>query len=490
MFKKSSFRNINYRRVVRLLAYLLLFEALFMLVPFGVSLYYGESDYYAFAVGILAALLASWSIISGVRGGLRDLGKREGYLLTSLVWVVYSVFGMLPFMISDTSMGLTDAFCETMSGFTTTGCSVLDDVENLSHGIHIWRCLMQWVGGLGIMIFTLAVLPMLNSSGGMQMMNAELPGITKEKLSPRVSQTAKRLWLIYFLLTILLAVLLCAGPMSLFDGICHALSTMSTGGFSTRNDSIGAWDSWYVRLVVLLFMFIGGVNFALIYKASIGKFKVSWNDETFRMYVKVIAIVSALLIVGYVVNCCPRWSANVIVDPLFQVVSTVTSTGFSVTDYQSWGAFVFPILLALMFVGASAGSTSGGCKLDRIIFLLKNCRNEINKSVHPNRVFSVSINGRVQSPELVSKVMAFLWLYMGLIIVGGMLLLLMGMPISDSLFASLSCVGNTGLGAGVTAESFADVPDAGKWLLSFLMLVGRLEIFTVLVLFSKGFWHK
>lgn len=490
MFKASSFRIINFRSVVRLLAYLLLFEALFMLAPLGVSLYYGENDYYAFVIGILATLLASAAILTGVSGGRRDLGKREGYLLTSLVWVVFSVFGMIPFMVSASSLGLTDAFCETMSGFTTTGCSVLSDVENLSHGIHMWRCLMQWIGGLGIMIFTLAVLPMLNSSGGMQMMNAELPGITKEKLSPRVSQTAKRLWLIYLLLTVLLAVLLCLGPMSAFDGICHALSTMSTGGFSTRNASIGAWDSWYVRLVVLLFMFIGGVNFALIYKASIGKFRTSWSDETFRTYVKVILIITSLLIFGYVVNCHPQWSANVIVDPLFQVVSTVTSTGFSVTDYQSWGAFVFPILLVLMFVGASAGSTSGGCKLDRINFLFKNCSNEISKCIHPNRVYSVSINGRVQSPELVSKVMAFLWLYMGLIIFGGMMLVLMGMPISDSLFASLSCVGNTGLGAGVTADSFADVPALGKWLLSFLMLVGRLEIFTVLVLMTRGFWRK
>ena len=490
MLKRSSFRTINYRSVARLLAILMLFEAGFMAIPMAVSLCYGESDYYAFAVAILITLLSSWALLSGIRSGRRDLGKREGYMLTALVWVVFSIFGMIPFMVSDLSLGLTDAYCETMSGFTTTGCSVLSDVESLSHGIHLWRCLMQWIGGLGIMIFTLAVFPMLNSSGGMQMMNAELPGVTKEKLSPRVSQTAKRLWFIYLLLTVVLAVLLYLGPMNCFESICHALSTMSTGGFSTRNDSIGAWDSWYVRLVVLLFMFIGGVNFDLIYRASIGKFKASWNDETFRLYVKVIIVVTILLIIGYIVNCCPKWSMAVIVDPLFQVVSTVTSTGFSVTDYMSWGNFVFPILLLLMFIGASAGSTSGGCKLDRIVFLFKNCRNEISKCVHPNRVYSVSINNRVQSPELVSKVMAFLWLYMGLIVAGGMFLVLLGMPISDSLFASLSCVGNTGLGAGVTAESFAEVPSLGKWVLSFLMLVGRLEIFTVLVMLTRGFWRK
>lgn len=481
---------INYRSIGRLLAYLLLFESLFMAVPLVVSLLYGESDYYAFAVGVVATLLASTLILTGVDSGRRDMGKRDGFLLTALVWLVFSIFGMVPFMIGDTSMGLTDAFCETMSGFTTTGCSVLSDVEHLSHGMHIWRCLMQWLGGLGIMIFTLAVLPMLNSSGGMQMMNAELPGITKEKLSPRVSSTAKRLWLIYAVLTMLLAFLLCLGPMDAFDGICHALSTMSTGGFSTRNDSIGAWDSSYVRLVVLLFMFIGGVNFALIYKASTGRFRTAWSDETFRTYVRTIVIVTLLLVVAYIVNCHPRWSTDVVIDPLFQVVSTITSTGFSVTDFQSWGAFVFPMLLLLMFVGASAGSTSGGCKLDRMNFMFKSCSNEIRKCVHPNHVYSVTINGRVQSPELVSKVMAFILIYLGLIVAGGVALTLMGMPIYDSLFVSLSCVGNTGLGVGVTAESFADVPCAGKWLLSFLMLVGRLEIFTVLVILSRSFWRK
>lgn len=490
MFNTGTLRKINYRAVTRLLAYLMLFEAMFMLVPLVVSLYYGESDYFAFAVAALITLLSSVFVSSGVRSGCRDLGKREGYLLTSLVWVVFSAFGMIPFMVGSTSMGFSDAFCETMSGFTTTGCSVLADVESLSHGIHIWRCLMQWIGGLGIMIFTLAVLPMLNSSGGMQMMNAELPGITKEKLSPRVSQTAKRLWLVYLLLTVLLAMLLCFGPMDMFDGICHALSTLSTGGFSTRNGSIGAWDSWYVRFVVLVFMFVGGVNFALIYRASIGKVRATWHDETFRVYVKVIGILSLLLVLGYIVNCHPCWSASVIVDPLFQVVSTITSTGYAVTDFQSWGAFVFPILLVLMFVGASAGSTSGGCKLDRVIFLFKHCHNELSRCIHPNRVYSVSFNNRVQSPEVVSKVMAFLWLYVGVIIAGGMLLALMGLPVSDALFASLSCVGNTGLGTGVTAESFACVPDVGKWLLSLLMLVGRLEIFTVLVLFTRGFWRK
>lgn len=490
MIGKGNIRLINYRSVIRLLAYLLLFEALFMLIPFGVCIGYGESDYYAFGIGVITTLLASTAILTGVKAGRKDLGKREGYLLTFLVWIVFSLFGMIPFMVSKLSLGFTDAFCETMSGFTTTGCSVFGDIEILSHGMHMWRCLMQWVGGLGIMIFTLAVLPMLNSSGGMQMMNAELPGITKEKLSPRVSQTAKRLWLVYLLLTCLLACLLCFGPMDIFDGICHALSTMSTGGFSTRNESIGAWDSWYIRLVILVFMFIGGVNFALIYRASIGKIKASWHDEIFRVYVKAIIVITVLLIIGYIVNCHPAWSANVIVDPLFQVVSTISSTGFSVTNYQSWGSFVFPVVLVLMFVGASAGSTSGGCKLDRVVFLLKNCRNEINKCIHSNRVFSVSINGRVQSPELVSKVISFLWLYLGLILGGGMILVLLGMPISDSLFASLSCVGNTGLGAGVTAESFVGVPTAGKWVLSFLMLIGRLEIFTVLVLLSRGFWRK
>lgn len=490
MISTRNLRCINYGGVARLLASLMLIESLFMGVPLVVSLMYGESDYYAFLVAILITVLVASALLSGIKKGRRDLGKREGYLLTSLVWVVFSIFGMIPFMIASTSLSVSDAFCETMSGFTTTGCSVLADVETLSHGIHLWRCMMQWIGGLGIMIFTLAVLPMLNSPGGMQMMNAELPGVTKEKLSPRVSQTAKRLWLVYVMLTLLMTLMLCLGPMDVFDGICHALSTISTGGFSTRNDSIGAWDSWYIRLVVLIFMFIGGVNFALIYKASTGRFRASWQDSTFRLYVKLIIALTLLLTVGYIVNCNPGWCAKTFIDPLFLVVSTITSTGYSITDYQSWGVFVFPLLLLLMFVGASAGSTSGGCKLDRVTYLVKNCHNELSRCVHPNHVYSVTINGRVQPPELVSKVMAFLWLYMGLIIVGGLALVLLGMPIEESLFASLSCVGNTGLGIGSTAESFASVPECGKWILAFLMLVGRLEIFTVLVIFTRGFWYK
>lgn len=482
---------INYRSLVRIIGYLLVVEAIFMLFPLTVSLLYKENDYYAFAVGTAITLLAALAILTTVRPAKRDLGKREGFLLTGLVWMVFTVFGMIPLMMSSLSLSLTDAFCETMSGFTTTGCSVLEDVESLPKGIHIWRCLMQWIGGMGIILFTLAVFPMLNSSGGMQMMNAELTGITHDKLRPRVSETAKRLWLVYVLLTLMLAILLCIGPMPTFDAICHALTTMSTGGFSTSNDSIGAWGgSWYIKLVILAFMFIGGVNFALIYRTSTGKIRSSWRDETFRRYVKIILSVTAILVVGYVFSCHPRISANIVVDPLFQVVSTITSTGYTVDGYQSWGAFVVPLMLVLMFVGGCAGSTSGGAKIDRINYLWKGCGNELRKCIYPNRIYSVSINGRVQSPEIVSKVMAFLWLYLGLILVGGILLVSLGMPMSDSLFASLSCVGNTGLGAGVTADSFAVVPDAGKWILSALMLIGRLEIFTILVLFLPGFWRK
>lgn len=465
-------------------------EAIFMLFPLIVSIIYKENDYFAFAVGSAITLLAAISIFTLVPRGRRELGKREGFLLTGSIWVIFTIFGMIPLMMSSLSFNFTDAFCETMSGFTTTGYSVLEDVENLPKGIHLWRCMMQWIGGMGIILFTLAIFPMLNSSGGMQMMNAELTGITHDKIRPRVSETAKRLWLIYLILTLILALLLCAGPMPAFDAICHALATMSTGGFSTCNDSIGAWNSWYVKIVILVFMFIGGINFALIYRASIGKMYVSWKDETFRLYVKIILGVSLFLTLSYILTCHPALGIGVVIDPLFQVVSTITSTGYTVEGYESWGAFVLPLMLGLMFLGGCAGSTSGGAKIDRFNYLWKGCANELRKCIYPNRVYSVSINGRVQPPEIVSKVMAFLWLYLGLILVGGMILVSLGMPMSDSLFAALSCVGNTGLGAGVTADSFALVPDAGKWVLSCLMLVGRLEIFTVLVLFIPGFWRK
>ena len=489
MFQKKS--QINFLALARVIGLLVVIEAAFMLIPMITSLIYGENDSKAFAITIGITLFVG-ALMMCIRPSRTEMGKREGFLLTALTWVVFSGFGMIPFMIGDSKMTISDAFFEAMSGFTTTGATVMASIDHFSNGIHIWRCLMQWIGGMGIILFTLAVIPMLNHSGGMQMFNAEVTGITRDKLRPRISQTAKGLWLVYIVLTIILVGLLWLGPMNFFDSICHAFSTMSTGGFSTRNESIGAWDSPYVKSVVTLFMFLGGVNFALLFKAATGHVGELWKSEVFRTYVYVVAGMMVLFVASIVANNQVHDWQSVTIDPLFQIVSTITSTGLTVGNFENWGSFVIALTFLLMFFGASAGSTSGGAKIDRILFLVKNIRNEIYRCLHPNAICTVRVNGKVLSIELVNKVIAFLCIYVLLIVFGGIILTAIGIPLVDAFFSAFSCIGNTGLGAGVTGYggSYDIIPDMGKWVLALLMLMGRLELFTVLLLFSRTFWRK
>ena len=463
-----------------------------MLIPLITCLVYNENDYKAFLITILITSVVGGVMTIATRSSDKDMGKREGFLLTALTWVVFSIFGMLPFMLGDSKMSISDAFFEAMSGFTTTGATVMTSIDHLSNGIHMWRCLMQWIGGMGIILFTLAVIPMLNHSGGMQMFNAEVTGVTRDKLSPRISQTAKGLWLVYIILTLILCALLWLGPMNLFDSICHAFSTMSTGGFSTRTESIGAWDTVYVKSVLTLFMFLGGVNFALLFRAATGHVGDLWKSEVFRAYVIIVGVMLGLFVVAIVANNQVLSWESVTIDPLFQIVSTITSTGLTIGDFENWGPFVVALTFMLMMFGACAGSTSGGAKIDRMLFLMKNIRNEIYRSLHPNAICSVRINGKVLSADVVNKVIAFLCIYVILILVGGIVLTATGIPLVDAFFSAFSCIGNTGLGAGVTGYggSYDIIPDVGKWVLSLLMLMGRLELFTVLLLFTRTFWKK
>ncbi len=490
MFRNRS--RINFPMLLRVIGWLMMIEAFFMLFPMVVCLIYGESDYKAFAISAAITALSGISMTSFIRPSRTQMAKREGFLLTALVWVVFSIFGMLPFILSKYPLTVSDAFFEAMSGFTTTGASVMLSVEHLSHGILLWRCLMQWIGGMGIILFTLAVIPMFNQSGGIQMFNAEVTGITHEKIRPRISQTAKGLWLVYIILSIMLGVLLWIGPMNAFDSVCHALSSMSTGGFSTRDASIGAWDSNYVNIVITVFMFLGGVNFAMLFKTvTTGNVKHLWHNDTFKIYLYVIVLMFILFITAIIVRGQVSSWESLSIDPLFQIISTITSTGYTVGNFENWGTFVLALVFVLMFFGACAGSTSGGAKLDRLLYLLKNVRNEIYRSIHPNAIKSVRVNGKVVPQDTVNKVVAFLCIYVMLIMMGGIVLTAMGLPLVDSFFSAFSCISNTGLGAGVTGYggSYELIPDMGKWVLSFLMLIGRLEIFTVLILFTRGFWR-
>lgn len=473
-----------------MIAFLLIINAGFMIVPLIAGICYGETDVQAFALSIGITLAVSAIILFFDHPRDNALGKRDGILLTASVWLVFSLFGMLPFMLSSLRLGPADAFFEAMSGFTTTGASVITDVESLPRSILMWRCMMQWVGGIGIVIFTIALLPALNSSGGMQMFNAELSGVTHDKIKPRISQTAMRLWLIYAILTIALCAILWLGPMNFFDSICHSFATVSTGGFSTRNASIEAWDSLYVRIAILLFMFLGGVSFVLIYRVSTGKYKQALRDENFRYYAGITAGVTIFIIITLFFSEGFISVEQTIIDPLFQVVSLITSTGYTVHNLSNWSEVVMPTLLLLMFVGACAGSTSGGAKVDRLIYLWKNSRNELHRMVYPNRYYQLTINGKPKPTEIIDKVTTFLWFYAGMIIAGGILLSLFELPMSDAFFASFSCIGNTGLGSGDLTSSFATIPAGAKVTMAILMLIGRLEIFTILLLLTRAFWKK
>lgn len=486
-------RKVNILMVFKVIGWLLIIESVFMLVPMITSIVYSEPDYIAFLIGILSSVLFGSFLTFGLHPTDTSMGKRDGFLLTALVWIMFSFFGMIPLMLCSTPMSFTDAFFESMSGFTTTSCTSMSSIEQLSKGVIMWRCLMQWIGGMGIILFTLAVLPMLNHSGGMQMFNAEVTGITHDKIRPRISQTAKSLWGVYICLTIAITAFLWLGPMNLFESICYSFSTISTGGFGTSDGDISTWNSVYVKIVLIMGMFMGGISFGLLYKAVRGEIKLLWGNDVFRCYCFIIISFLVLFVVAIFFRGNIEESIlSLFIDPLFQIVSTISSTGFMVDDFSGWGVFCLSLLFVLMFIGGCAGSTSGGAKIDRVLLLFKNIKNEIYRSLHPNAVMSVRINGRVAHSELVAKVVAFLCLYVILVVVGGILLTALGVPLVDSFFASFSCICNTGYSPDITGYggTFSQIPGLGKWLLALLMLIGRLEIFTVLVIFARGFWRR
>jgi trk system potassium uptake protein TrkH len=492
MIQQMRFKPlVNVVMLLRMIGWLLIIEAGFMLIPLVSAIIYNDSEISDFAIssGFTAAV---GFILMRLKPRSRDMGKREAILLTSMTWIILSLFGMIPFLLSGTHPGVTDAFFESMNGFTTTGASVLTTVKSVSHSILLWRSIQQWIGGMGIILFTLAIVPMLNNQGGMFLFNAEVTGITHDKLRPRISSTAKGLWMVYITLTALLILLFAFSDMNLFEAICQGLSTMSTGGFSTRDMNFEAWGSMYVKIVATIFMAIGGVNFALLYKASMGKFKDLVRSTVLRWYLAIIVISYLLLAINILLNGAYQSIEDITIDPLFQAVSTISSTGISEPDFQNWGLLSTIVLVVMMFTGACAGSTSGGAKLDRMVIMLKFIKNEFFKLMHPNNVTTVSINGKGTSYMMVQKVLAFLCLYVIVIFVGGTLLTFCGLPLKESFFYCLSCISNTGIGTDIVGigGGFSTIPDIAKWILSGVMLVGRLELYTVLLIFTPIFWEK
>ena len=493
--RRKYTQAINFPIVMRVMGWLLMIEALFMAVPLVVSLVYGETvQVLNFAISLGITLLVGSAMNHYIKPKSKTMRTREGLLLTASVWVFFSMFGMLPFLFSGAIGSITDGFFETMSGFTTTGASVIKDVESLPRGVLFWRSMMQWIGGMGIILFTLAVLPMLNYKGGVSLFNSEVTGITHERMRPRVSQTAKSLWIIYLVFTVLLTLLLMAGPMDWYDALCHTMGTVSTGGFSTRNAGLHYWHDYYTDIVIMAFMLLCGINFTIIYNVAVrGKFSEIKRSDTLKWYLLIVFFGSIIVYVRIAyMDFVEPWHFGAVL-AVFDTISAITSTGFSTINYEHTGQFIFFFLILLMFFGGMAGSTAGGAKIDRMVILLKNVKNELHKAVHPNAVTTVRLDGRSVPHMIVEKVLAFLSIYVLVMLSVAVLLTFLGMPAFDALFNSLSAISNIGFGYGEMTggpDKFSMLPALAKWALSLEMLVGRLEVFTVLVLFTPGFWAK
>lgn len=481
---------INFKTIIRIIGILLLLETAMFLACSGISFYYRESDMLDFwkAGGITAG--AGLLLAALGKGGERQLTRRDGYVLVSFAWIAFSLFGMLPFYIGGYIPDITNAFFETMSGFSSTGATILDDIESLPHGILFWRSMTQWIGGLGIIMFTIAVLPIFGVSG-LQVFAAEASGPTHDKVHPRIGVTAKWIWSIYAGITALLVGLLMLGGMDWFDSICHAFATTGTGGFSTKQASVAYYNSPYIEYVISIFMFISGINFTLLLLFVNRKFKKFTGDAELRFYFGSVSLFTTVIaiVLYYTSSMGIEESFR---KSLFQVISIQTSTGFATDDYMRWTPVLWGMFTIIMLMGACAGSTTGGLKCIRMVILTKVSRNEFKHILHPNAVLPVRINKQVIPPSIVSTVLAFCFIYIVIIIIGTLLMMAMGVGAEESLGCVISSISNMGPGLGETGPSYSwnALPDAAKWLSSFLMLLGRLELFTVLLLFTPDFWKR
>lgn len=476
--------------IFRVLGDLLLIETAMVLLCAGISLFYGEDDLPAFLCTAGATCCVGLGLAFLGKGAERNLTRRDGYLIVSLSWVVFSLFGMLPFCISGYIPNVTNAFFETMSGVSSTGATILDDVEELPHGLLFWRSMTQWIGGLGIILFTIAVLPIFGING-VQVFAAEASGPTHDKVHPRIGITARWIWIIYAGLTTAATLLLSCGGMSWFDSICHAFAATGTGGFSTRTASIAYYNSPYIEYVLSAFMFISGINFTLLLCFFTGRFKKMLFDAELKFYVGCVTGFTLFVAVILYLQT-PMDAESAFRTSLFQVISIQTSTGFATSDYMTWPAPAWGIMPLLMLIGACAGSTSGGMKCIRMVILSRITKNEFKRLLHPNAVLPVRINKQVVPQTLQSTVLAFTFLFTLISFVCTLVLMALGIDFMESLSVVVSSIGNTGpaLGSFGPAYSWNALPDAAKWIASLLMLLGRLELFTVLLLFTPEFWKK
>jgi trk system potassium uptake protein TrkH len=485
---------MNIRLTLRIQGGLLIFLGLALLVPLLVSLLHPlpgsmhDGSLPAFAWSALIAIVAGAALFRAFPCN-DEISYREGFGIVTIGWMAFAVFGALPYVFSGTIPNFINAFFESMSGFTTTGATVITDLAPVSKSILLWRSMTQWLGGMGIIVLSLAILPFLGVSG-MQLFEAEVPGPTADRLSPRIQDTAKVLWGVYFLLTLVEVVLLRLGGMTLFEAVCHAFTTMATGGFSTENASVGAFNSNYIHIVIIVFMFLAGVNFSLHYYLLRGSFQRYWRSEEFRCYVGIV-VGAALLITLLNRGLYASTGVN-LRDALFQTVSLMTTTGYATADYELWSAMAQYTLVVLMFVGGCAGSTGGSMKVVRILLVGKQAILQLSRLIHPREVRLLKLDRKPVSREVMESVSGFVVLYFACFMVASMLMAMCGLDLVSAGASVIACLGNVGPGLGSVGptDNFAHLPAFGKLTLSLCMLVGRLEIFTVFVLFFPSFWRK
>lgn len=481
---------INIRFIINILGRLMLIECACFLLCMLISLLYGESDTRAFLFSALITGIVGSLMAFIIQPADKVLAKKDGYFTVTCIWLIFSLFGSLPFLLGNTIPSFADAFFETMSGFSTTGSSILNNIESLPHATLFWRALTQWLGGLGIIVLFLAILPSLGIEGR-DLYVAEVPGPTHNKMAATFKSSARRLWLFYVSCTLVETLLLVLGGMSFFDAICQSFTTMATGGFSTKQSSIAYWDSAYIQYIIILFMLIAATNFGLFYMSLRGEIDKLLKDEEFRWFLIIVAVSTIIMTTGLYVS---NWNniEKCFRDALFQVTTILSTTGFATADYLHWPTLLGFIVFVLMFIGSCAGSTAGGMKVVRVVLLFKNSFAEMKRIIHPNAVINVKYNSKSIHPTIMNSVMGFAILFIIVFSIGSVIMAFFTKDIATACSSVITCMSNVGPGFGSIGpmDNFAHLPGSAKILLALLMLIGRLEIFTVLVLFTKAFWKK
>jgi len=483
---------MNIRLITRFIAILIFVLGLSMAVPLLISILYQDGSSLAFLLSVLATTSAGLILALWAGKNEKDtlLSHRDGIAIVTIGWITTALFGALPFLFSGAIPNFTNAYFESISGFTTTGATIFSEIESLPKGILLWRSQTQWLGGMGIIVLSIAVLPFLGV-GGMQLYKAEIPSPVVDKLKPRISDTAKTLWKVYILITTLQVILLVTSGMSFFDSVCHAFCTLPTGGFSTKNASIAHFDSAYCQGIIVVFMLLAGINFSLHYRLIKGDLKIFGKDSECRVFLFLVLIFTLVITLNIYGAIYPSIS-TAFRHAIFQVTSIITTTGFITADYETWPALSQLILLVCMFFGAMAGSTGGGIKIMRVMLLIRHGYQEIFRIIHPHAVTTVKLGGRPVPHDILRSVLGFFILYLGLFVAATLIMSAFGLDIISAISAVASSIGNIGPGLGVVGpvDNYFGICVSGKWVLIFCMLLGRLEIYTVIVLLTPEFWRK